>query len=86
MKIGNPKKKSRFICLKCGKMDQCIDGIQRNGREREKYHIKDMWCCHCKEETKCLEVRYKDYLPDILQRAEILHDKYYGRNRNAVSN
>ena len=78
---SNPKKQSRFLCLKCGRTDGCVEGIQRNGHEREKYHIKDLWCCYCKETTHCLEIRYKDYLPDMIEKAEQLHEKYYGEDK-----
>lgn len=77
---SNPKKQSRFLCLKCGSMDGCIEGIQRNGHEREKYHIKDLWCCNCKETTHCLEIRHNDYFPDMRGKAEQLHRKFYGED------
>jgi hypothetical protein len=40
-KNGNPKKRSEFICLSCGRI--IMDGIQRP-RQREKDHIKDLFC------------------------------------------
>lgn len=78
-KYGNPKKKSSFICLKCGRTDGVLDGIQRIHGSREKGHIKDMYCAHCGERTKCLEVRYCDYLPEMKEKAEELHKEYYDR-------
>ena len=80
VRYGNPKKKSRFICLKCGRMDGTLDGIQRIHGAREKGHIKDMYCVHCRGTTKCLEVRYCDYLPDMIIRSENLRPKYYSEN------
>lgn len=74
---GNPKKQSRFICLKCGKMDGTMNGIQRIHGQREKGHVKDLYCVHCKEITKCLEVRWCDYLPDMTNRSEKMRSKYY---------
>lgn len=77
-KNGNPKKRSRFICLKCGRMDGIVEGIQRVHAQREKYHIKDLYCTHCGETVKALEVRYNDYLPEMQAMADELTDVYYG--------
>lgn len=74
-KYGNPKKRSRYICLNCLKMDGCMSGIQRIHGQREKFHIKDMWCIHCGKEIKALEVRYNDYLPEVMDMANKLHEK-----------
>lgn len=61
IKVGNPTKNSRFICLKCLQSDlTTCEGIQRRHEQRGNNHIKDMWCCRCKEEIKALEVRYFD--------------------------
>ena len=46
-------KGSNFICLKCGGMGI---PIQRR-RSREKGHVKDLYCIHCGETTKQMELR-----------------------------
>lgn len=78
-KMGNPKKKSRFICIQCLKVNQLGEGIQRMGKQREKGHIKDLFCLQCKEDTKNLEVRYCDIFDEMMGEAEKLHDVYYGK-------
>lgn len=75
-RIGNPKKKSKFICLKCMKQNQLGDGIQRK-QQREFLHIKDLYCVNCKETTKNVEVRFCDFLPKVKEEVPRLHDKYY---------
>lgn len=61
IKVGTPTKASKFICLKCLQADlTTCDGIQRRHEQRNKNHIKDMWCCRCKENVKTLEVRFFD--------------------------
>lgn len=42
--MGNAKKKSRFWCLHYMKENRVLDGIQRLGKQREKFHIKDALC------------------------------------------
>ena len=74
--MGNPKKKSRFICLKC--LKEGIGGIQRGGKQREKGHIKTLHCPFCQEETKHLEIRYCDWLAEMMDKAARLHKEYYG--------
>ena len=75
-RYGNPKKKSRFICLKCLK-ENCIgQGIQR-ARQREKFHIKDLDCLYCRETTKNIEVRYCDWYFEIEEVANQLHNELY---------
>ncbi len=79
-KMGNPKKKSRFICLKCCKENLVGIGIQRSN-QREKGHIKDLTCINrgCDGEiTKNLEVRYCDNFHEMMLKAEELHREYYG--------
>ena len=64
--MGNPKKQSRFICLKhCGE-NHILDGLQRGGHQREKKHIKDAFCIICQETVKNLEVRYCDNYQEII--------------------
>ena len=74
-KNGNVKRQSSFICLKC--LNMGISGIQRN-KQREKYHIKDLYCCICSCETKHVEVRSCDWLEEIRDEAEVLHLAFYG--------
>lgn len=75
-KNGNPKRSSRFICLKCLHVDTTyIPGIQRTN-QRSKYHIKDSVCLKCGE-VKTMEVRYNDYLSEIMNKAIIEHNKIY---------
>ena len=77
--MGNPKKKSRFICLHCLKENQLADGIQRK-QQREKFHIKDIICFNqgCNGMvTKNLEIRYCDDYLEMLDRAFSLHEEIY---------
>lgn len=49
---------STLICPVCGKPFP----IMRNyGRQRERGHIKDIWCPYCKQTQKMSEVRAGDY-------------------------
>lgn len=75
-KNGNPKKASRFICLCClDYKTTYIPGIQRK-QAREKFHIKDSVCIKCGN-VKTMEVRFNDYLPDIIELAIKEHNKLY---------
>lgn len=76
--MGNPKKKSQFICLCC--LDwkfTYIQGIQRS-KQRELGHIKDNVCNRCGE-VKTMEVRHCDWLEEVKEQAEKLHIEYYGK-------
>ncbi|MFQ7208542.1 MAG: hypothetical protein ACLRPZ_03755 [Coprococcus sp.] len=73
---GNPKRRSKFYCLKCGR--EIMDGIQRSS-QREKEHVKDLYCYLCKEEVKAVEVRYCDDEREILGKIPELREKYYKR-------
>ena len=75
-KNGNPKKKSRFICLKCETENMIGDGIQR-GKQREKFHIKDLFCLECGDVTKNVEVRYCDDYAEIMGNVDELKEEYY---------
>lgn len=77
IKFGNPKKKSRFICLKCMQENSVGNGIQRGCHQRQLYHIKDLYCIDCKSVTKNMEVRYNDDFLKILNKAKELHSVYY---------
>lgn len=77
-KMGNPKKQSRWICLRCLKENRVGEGIQRGRKQREKFHIKDLSClCNSLEPTKNVEVRYCDSFKEIMDKAEELHNEYY---------
>ena len=71
-RYGNPKKKSRFICLKHLGINHLGDGIQREN-QRGKWHIKDLYCPECNATVKCIEVRYCDYIEEVKIKAEQLH-------------
>jgi hypothetical protein len=77
-KNGNPKKKSRFICCKCLQENMIGTGIQREHKQREKNHVKDLYCLVDKEVTKNLEVRYCDIFEEMMDKASELHIEYYG--------
>lgn len=79
--MGNPKKQSRFICLRCLNENHVGSGIQRSN-QREKGHIKDLTCINqgCNGTiTKNIEVRYCDDFNEIMGKAEELHREYYGK-------
>lgn len=67
-KNGHPKLSSRFICVKCLQLNNVGAGIQR-GSQREKGHIKDLYCINCREVTKNQEIRYCDEYSEILEMA-----------------
>lgn len=81
---GNGKKSSRFICLSCLNWKTTyVQGVQRNN-QRELGHIKNNVCSHCGE-VKTMEVRYCDYLPDIMKKAIVEHNKLYNDNVTKVT-
>ena len=77
-RMGNPKKQSRFICLRCLKQNHIGDGIQRFGRQRPIEHEKDLYCLNCKTVTQNMEVRYCDDYEETLEKAVKKHLKIYG--------
>lgn len=79
MNMGNPKRNSRWICLRCMNENKVGAGIQRGGHQREQNHIKDMicLCTNLQEKTKNLEVRWCDDLNESKMRAKEIRDKYY---------
>lgn len=79
-RMGNPKKQSRFICLRCLKQNHIGDGIQRFGRQRPIEHEKDLYCLNCKIVTQNMEVRYCDDYEETLEKAIKKHMKTYGMN------
>lgn len=72
-KNGNPKKKSEFICLSCGRI--IMDGIQRP-RQREKDHIKDLFCVFEGKDVKSIEVRWCDDVNEIRAKVPELKREY----------
>lgn len=79
-RMGNPKKQSRFICLRCLKQNHIGDGIQRFGRQRPIEHEKNLYCLNCKIVTQNMEVRYCDDYEETLEKAIKKHMKTYGKN------
>ena len=74
-RMGNPKRSSRFICLKhCGE-NHVLDGLQRGGHQREKKHIKDAFCIECEDITKKQEIRYSDSIDETMQKAKELKNE-----------
>lgn len=76
-KYGNPKTSSRFICCKHLGENFIGQGIQRGGRQREKYHIKDLFCLQCACVTKCIEWRWCDDYEKVMEQADKLHKEIY---------
>ena len=79
---GNPKRSSRFLCVKHLGENYLGAGIQRGRKQREKYHIKDLYCLKCKEVTKCIEIRWCDTYDEIKDKSKEIHDKYYPPKEN----
>jgi hypothetical protein len=65
-------------------INSCGSGIQRGGHQREKYHIKDLMCLHCKdmEITKNIEIRWCDNYADVYEKAMEIRNKYYEEENN----
>ena len=83
IKAGNPRKSSRFICLNCLQSDLVTgEGIQRRHGQRNENHIKDLWCCRCRDTVKTLEVRYFDDYEEKLTEAKELRKEYYEMEEN----
>lgn len=53
-----------------------VTGIQRK-QQREKGHIKDLFCLNCRCITKNIEVRYCDSYDEIYELAKIKRENYY---------
>lgn len=45
---------SSFICPEC---ENTLCLMRNRGEQRERGHIKDMWCPFCKEERKFIELK-----------------------------
>ena len=80
----NSSRSSNFICLKCLQLG--IKGIQRGPRQRERFHVKDLFCIYCLKTTKQIEMRYCDYFPEVMAEAKQLQMKYYGGDENDCTN
>ena len=52
---------SIFICTVCGNR---FPLMRDHGNQRERGHIKDLWCPFCKADRKFLEVRRGDSYVD----------------------
>ena len=65
---------SRFICLECEKENMIGNSLQRR-RQREKYHIKDLYCPICKKLTKNVEVRSCDQFDKVVLQIPYLQRK-----------
>lgn len=74
---GNPKRSSRFICIKHLGENYLGAGIQRGGHQREKFHVKNLYCLHCKSISRCLEIRWCDTYEEVYNKAVELRAKYY---------
>lgn len=79
-KNGNPKKQSRFICLRCLKENMIGAGLQRLDRQREKGHIKNLHCLSCRMTTYNYEVRYCDSYDEAYMHAKKIRNSYYPEN------
>lgn len=63
MKLINRKYTiSEFVCPKCNGTFP----LPRVGNQREKGHIKDLWCPKCKQRVKTKEIRSIDYVKTML--------------------
>ena len=81
-KNGNPKRQSRFICLSCMRENLIVSGIQRRS-QREREHIKDLYCLNCKKLCKCCEVRYCDIYDEVYEKALTIRNSYYPEKENS---
>ena len=83
-KNGNPKRSSRFICIKHLGENYLGAGIQRRGHQREKFHVKNLYCLHCKSISRCLEIRWCDTYDEIFDKAVELKEEYYPENQENI--
>lgn len=80
---GNGKKASKFICLKCLNWKTIYTQDIQRLSQREKFHEKNTRCLKCGE-IKGMEVRYCDYLPEIMEMAILRHNEIYNDNVTEV--
>lgn len=59
-------------------------GIKRGGHQREKYHIKDLYCPTCGSVEKCIEIRWCDTYKEIYEKAMEIRDNYYREENNSI--
>lgn len=50
---------SEFYCSSCGSMTPLP---RLRGQQREKYHVKDLWCFKCRDTTAHTEKRFCDHV------------------------
>ena len=81
-KNGNPKRASRFLCIKHLGENYLGSGIQRGRNQREKFHCKDLYCLQCGEVTKNMEIRWCDTYNEIYERAVKERMNYYPETEN----
>ena len=55
--IANKYEISIFVCPDCGNK---FPLPRAKSMRREKNHIKDLWCPHCKQKVKTMEIRPQD--------------------------
>lgn len=58
------------------KENMLVTGIQRK-QQREKGHVKDLYCLRCGFVTKNEEVRYCDSYDEIFELDKIKRENYY---------
>lgn len=68
---------SRFLCIKHLGENYLGAGIQRGGHQREKFHVKNLYCLHCKSISRCLEIRWCDTYEEVYDKAVELRQEYY---------
>lgn len=57
-KLNTQTTSSIMVCTVCG---QCGIPIRRiTGQDRHKGHLKTLWCCNCKKDTRHKEIRSWD--------------------------
>ena len=83
-KNGNPKRMSRFFCMNHMGENYLGQGIQRGGRQREKYHVKDLYCPVCGRIEKCMEIRHCDVYEEIYEEALKIRSNYYQETENNI--
>lgn len=83
--MGNAKKSSRFICLRCLNENCVGQGIQRPNT-KEKDHIKNLscLCVHTEYKTKNLEVRWCDNFDERMERAIEICGDFYDSDGNYI--
>lgn len=67
---------NRKVIQECMNENMLASGIQRQ-RQRERKHIKDLYCLKRREVTKCIEVRFCDSYEEIFEAAKIKRENYY---------